>query len=250
MSKSIKKIIALCLLTCMFTLMICPTPVYAEDVTVEEYQETDFSIINFLVGLSRTVLKRSSKNIETGEQEKYTKVPLFSQSDYPQYPYGKYGSIASHGCGIVSLSMVITYLTDELHHPIDMAAKYGHFNTEHGSYWSLFESTDQDFGVDVIAETYSWSKVKEALANGHVVIALQGKEGIFTDGGHYIVLTGLTEDGKILVNDPNGNNWNKNKEMIEGFLHGFTDEQVTKAGGPYWIYSLKGEVIEEDIITR
>ena len=28
-------------------------------------------------------------------------------------------------------------------------------------------------------------------------------KGIFTRNGHYIVLRGVTDDGKILVNDPN-----------------------------------------------
>lgn len=31
------------------------------------------------------------------------------------------------------------------------------------------------------------------------------EKGTFTRGGHFIVLRGITEDGKILVNDPNDN---------------------------------------------
>lgn len=30
--------------------------------------------------------------------------------------------------------------------------------------------------------------------------------GLFTNGGHYIVLTGLDSNGKVYVNDPNKNN--------------------------------------------
>ena len=41
-----------------------------------------------------------------------------------------------------------------------------------------------------------------ALKSGHPIIAHMGK-GIFTRNGHYIVLRGVTDDGKILVNDPN-----------------------------------------------
>ena len=166
------------------------------------------------------------------------KVPLFNQGDYPNVPYGNYGSIASHGCGIVSLAMVATYLTDEFHSPVDLAKRFGHYNTERGSYWSLFEDTSKVLGLGFQEQTYSWSKVKDALANGQVVVALQGR-GLFTGGGHYIVLTGLTEDGKIMVNDPNGNNWMKDKVMIEGFMNGFTDQQITENGGPYWIYDKK-----------
>jgi hypothetical protein len=41
-----------------------------------------------------------------------------------------------------------------------------------------------------------------ALRDGHPVIAHMGK-GTFTNDGHYIVLRGIAEDGKIFVNDPN-----------------------------------------------
>ena len=55
--------------------------------------------------------------------------------------------------------------------------------------------------------TGSWvgkdgEKIVKALSSGHPVIAHMGK-GIFTKQGHYIVLRGVTKDGKILVNDPN-----------------------------------------------
>ena len=244
--KKITRIIAFVLLLCLTLVMATPVSVSANDVNIEEYQESDYKLISFVMGLSQTIKLKIVKNNDGTNQERYKHVPLFNQVDYPNDPYGKYGSIASHGCGIVSLAMVATYLTDELQHPVDLATKYGHFNTENGSYWSLFESTDQDFGIDVVAQTYNWSKVKEALSNGQVVVALQGREGIFTNGGHYIVLTGITEDGKILVNDPNGANWNRNKTMIDGFLNGFDEEQITLAGGPYWIYAPKGTVVTED----
>ena len=49
--------------------------------------------------------------------------------------------------------------------------------------------------------TGSESAVLDALESGRPVIAHMG-EGAFTEKGHYIVLRGRTEDGKILVNDP------------------------------------------------
>lgn len=47
--------------------------------------------------------------------------------------------------------------------------------------------------------------VLNALKQGKPVICSQTR-GIFTGGGHYIVLSGITNDGKIMVNDPNKNN--------------------------------------------
>ncbi len=44
----------------------------------------------------------------------------------------------------------------------------------------------------------------EAIQNGHPVIV--SVNGYFTSGGHFMVLTGVTEDGYFIVNDPNGAN--------------------------------------------
>jgi uncharacterized protein YvpB len=177
--------------------------------------------------------------------ETITEVPLYNQCDYPYTPYGNYGTISSHGCGIVSLSMVATYLLDEVHDPETLAKQFGHYNTEHGSYWILFEDSAKELGLDLQERTGDTEKVVQALANGQVVISLQST-GLFTSGGHFIVLVGLTEDGKIIVNDPYGRNYTKNGTMMEGFANGFTEKQIFQNGGPYWIYSKKELKLKEN----
>ena len=44
--------------------------------------------------------------------------------------------------------------------------------------------------------------VQSELRAGHPIICSMGP-GDFTEQGHFIVLTGATDDGKIIVNDPN-----------------------------------------------
>lgn len=190
------------------------------------------------------------------EKQTIDEVPLYSQGDFPNVAYGRYGSIASHGCGIVSVSMIATYLTDEVagHDPITLATKYGHYNTEHGSYWTLFAdlAAEDELNLGEVIQTGSWDEAKAALENGQVVVSLQ-RAGLFTGGGHFIVLTGINENGLVMVNDPNGRNWTKNQTMIDGFENGFTEKQITASGIQYWIYQPKaevqalrnGEVIEE-----
>lgn len=173
----------------------------------------------------------------------FDKVPLFNQGDYPNSPYGREEwSVASHGCGITSVAMVATYLTNEMHAPDVLAVQFGRYNTVHGSYWSLFGDSAEVLGLGKVTQTSNWSKVTEALKNGQPVVSIQST-GLFTGGGHFIVLTGMTEDGKVLVNDPNGGNWHKNAVMIEGFANGFTPAQIRASGGTYWIYQPKDEVL-------
>ena len=177
--------------------------------------------------------------------------PLINQCAYPNDPYGKHGSIASHGCGIACLTMVASYLLDTELDIVQMAKDWGHYNTPNGSYWILFEDSAKVLGLGFQERTYDTDKVMEALANGQMVVALQGK-GLFTGGGHYILLTGLTEDGKITVNDPNGGNWKKNRTLRTGFEEGFKPSQIWADGGPYWIYDLKQlnvETLNDDRVT-
>lgn len=200
---------------------------------------------NDLFSMSNALTSRSSKTpialrIESNVYvtERVPTPPLINQCDYPNDPYGKYGSIASHGCGIACLTMVASYLLDTELDIVEMAKEWGHYNTVHGSYWILFEDSAEALGLGFQERTYDTDKVMEALANGQMVVALQGK-GLFTGGGHYILLTGLTEDGKITVNDPNGGNWKKNRTLRTGFEEGFKPSQIWADGGPYWIYDVK-----------
>ena len=114
-------------------------------------------------------------------------------------------SVATSGCGAASVSMVIAYLTG---------------NTEQTPY-SLFYRAVQNGryrGSGLDHQTLSWllrengvksqwisnsaDAIQRALEEGKPVIAHMGP-GTFTQSGHYIVLRGVTEDGAILLNDPN-----------------------------------------------
>lgn len=165
-------------------------------------------------------------------------VPLYNQLDYPDVRYGCCGTVASHGCGITSLAMVASYLLDKEILPDVMARQFSEYNTDEGSYWVLFEDSAEELGLGFQERTEDSNKVMEALKNNQVVVSLQ-HPGLFTGGGHFIVLVGLTPDGKIIVNDPNGANYTKNSTMIEGFANGFTPNQVFQDGVQYWIYDKK-----------
>lgn len=199
------------------------------------------------------------KNLPRVSEDEYPggKVPLYNQRDYPDTPYGNYGTVSSHGCGITVIAMVATYLTGTEYLPDQLAEMYGDYNTEAGSYLSLFEDSAEELGLGLQERTKSWKKVQTALENGQVVISQQ-KKGLFTKGGHFIVLTGLTKSGRITVNDPNGDNYTKNDELIKGFAEGFAPEQIKDSGAYYWIYekpivnicgSYKSFGLESDVIT-
>lgn len=69
-------------------------------------------------------------------------------------------------------------------------------------YWSYFQAASDHFGCGTVTQTSDPNQVLQALSEGHPVISSQ-RAGLFTSGGHFIVLRGVTAGGKVLVNDPN-----------------------------------------------
>ncbi|MEE0929990.1 MAG: C39 family peptidase [Acutalibacteraceae bacterium] len=166
-------------------------------------------------------------------------IPLYNQLDYPNSPYGIYGTVASHGCGITCVAMLDSYYKDTQTSPAYLARIFGEYNTDDGSLWSLFHDSAQTLMLPFEQETESWSAVVQALQDGKPVVSIQGP-GLFTKGGHFILLTGITPDGRILVNDPNGANYYKNDVLSSGFANGFTQQQIQAGSkGSYWIYGVK-----------
>ena len=172
-------------------------------------------------------------------EEQIPSVPLYFQQDYAHIRYGNHGTVSSHGCGITSVAMVFSYLLDEPMLPDRMAGEYGHKNFSGGSCWTLFPESGADYGLEVI-QTGNWKEVKEALQRGQVVIANARNNTIFTAGGHYIVLAGMTDDGRVIVRDPNRYNYELGEASIltQGFNHGF-EEKYVRGCTQYWIYPHK-----------
>lgn len=171
-------------------------------------------------------------------EEKYPEVPHYFQTDYPDVKYGT-GSVATHGCGVTSLAMVLSYLLDEEILPDSLAEQYrSRYSGSYGSDWKLFPASAEDFGVTLEERTWNWEHAKAALENGQVVIA-NPQKNIFTRGGHIIVLYGITTDGKVLVRDPyKGNLESDNPVLMDGFANGF-DQKYVQHCAQYWIYGAK-----------
>ena len=166
-----------------------------------------------------------------------TPVVYFNQLDskYANEPYGT-DKIGTHGCGPTALSIVISSLTDRIIDPIEMSAwavANGGWAREQGSYHSLIPNAAKAFGLNVEGEVQSNpQKIVDALSSGKLVIAIMGK-GHFTTTGHFIVLRGVTADGKILVADPaskrrSEQEWDFNIILNEA-------RKGAAAGGAFWL---------------
>ena len=148
----------------------------------------------------------------------YASVPLYFQTDYPENMYGG-GTIANNGCSVACLAMVATYLTNHEYAPDELARYFG----------GVAENNIERLETGADTLRLPWEKLEnfhatmDALREGKIIIALMESDSLFTDTQHFIVLTGMDENGLIRVNDPyepNYSQWDLKRAFREGFTEG------------------------------
>lgn len=165
-----------------------------------------------------------------------TEVVYYNQIDerWADWPYGT-DNIGGYACGPTSMAIVVSSLTDQTIDPPAMAQwayENGYWCSGNGSYHSLIPGAAKAFGLNVEGATEKeGQKIVDALSSGKLVVALMSK-GHFTSSGHFIVLRGVTAEGKILVADPAS----KKRSEQEWDLSLILDEarRGAGAGGPFW----------------
>lgn len=174
-------------------------------------------------------------------------VTYYNQTEEPwaSHSYGRNTTIRSSGCGPTSMAIVASTITGTVVDPITMAdwsLKKG-FRVYHaGTSRALFPAAAKEWGFECQGLQKNGKKVAEALSSGKLVIAIMGP-GDFTKRGHYIVLRGISEDGKIMVADPASR---ARSDMLWD-LSVFTSQckSVDSAtGGPFWAFWKEDELAQ------
>jgi hypothetical protein len=156
----------------------------------------------------RSDMNRSAYDtIQIRPSELELPIPRFFQNDsrWVSLPFGS-STVGRAGCGPTSAAMVITGLTGNVITPPEMCdiAARGGFKTSEGIAWSFFKYAANRFGLEMVqlSPTAQGNQTMlNMLSQGNPVI-VSVHAGHFTSAGHIIVLTGITQDGKIEVNDP------------------------------------------------
>lgn len=159
-----------------------------------------------LIALALALLVWWRMSRPTISPERLAAVPLILQGDYEDTVAvfaGEDKSVKTSGCGAVSLSMAIEYLTGRAVSPqvlFEWAVEHEYYFGDGLSHEALTDMARLN-GVKGTWIANEPKPVLRALKAGRPVIAHMGP-GTFTAGGHYILLRGVDADGRILVNDP------------------------------------------------
>ena len=157
--------------------------------------------------------------------------------------YGPRDPMRTHGCGPTAVAMIVSSFTGQNVTPPDVAAwasSNGYCEPGEGTKHQLIPDALSYYGLTVTSiKDRSVDSILNEINSGKIVIALMNK-GHFTNGGHFLLLTQVTEDGKIHIADPA--DWNNS--TISWDPQFILNEVRTRAegGGPLWSVSMPPEV--------
>jgi hypothetical protein len=137
-------------------------------------------------------------------------IPLFIQWD-KRWGYKHYGQnyIGVAGCGPTCITMVACGLKDDPEINPYVVCEYsnaqGYYTYGQGTAWSFMTDGAKHYGLGVTNGSVTSEWILGNLSSDSPMICSMGA-GDFTKAGHFIVLTGIDDEGKIVVNDPNSPN--------------------------------------------
>ena len=155
-----------------------------------------------LIALAADGLRHTMESVAYRGHE----IPLLQQQDYTEAVCiigGEKKSVATSGCGAVCIAMAAKGLVDSYETPSTLFQ----WAYDTGLYFGDGLGHEAMSAIATHAGlTGRWldnkaEPIMDALLAGHPVVAHMGP-GTFTKNGHYILLTGVDDEGLIRVNDP------------------------------------------------
>ena len=137
----------------------------------------------------------------------YVGLTYYNQTDsrWNSHMYSSVGNasqtIGTSGCGPTSAAMVVTAIKGTITPDTmgDLFVKYGYRSTNNGTYWSAFRWVADVFDIGY-QECSSLDTAVNLVRNNNYVICSVGN-GLFTTGGHFIVIVGIEGD-TLKIYDP------------------------------------------------
>lgn len=110
-------------------------------------------------------------------------------------------TIGSSGCAPTCASMIVTACKGAItpDKMCNLFVKYGYRSSNNGTYLSAFRAVADEFNIGY-EETYNLDRAVELLRNNHYVAA-SCANGLFTTGGHLILIVGVDGD-TLKIYDP------------------------------------------------
>lgn len=220
----------------------------AADTSVAGYSKEDNTVVlnissdlegpsDFVTSFPTIVMENSLKTgrpdpeLANQKRQEYVSVPLYFQTDYPDVLYGA-GTIETSGCSITSIAMIASYLTGYEYLPDELAYYFG---GQANNNMDRMEKAADALKLDYKRPENVDYTLAELRAGKCAIILVGAPASPFTQSQHFIVVTGMTEDGKFMINDPYAPNYEK-WDLKEGFKSGFTESYIRAGYQGAWVF--------------
>lgn len=183
---------------------------------------------NYANEIKRLLETIKNSKIEEKELTSSNGFVKFYKKDYADVSYGYGTTVSETGGGPVSMAMVISTLTDKEVSPAEAASwslEHGYRCEGNGTYWSYFDAYAKKNGLNCTQSNVNSESIIDNLKNGNPII-MSVKEGTYTNEGQFIVLTGITEDGKIEIVDPSSEEKSQITYDLDLFMNEGTQQWV------------------------
>ncbi|MBQ6999845.1 MAG: cell wall hydrolase [Oscillospiraceae bacterium] len=179
---------------------------------------------------TETTLPLETEPEETKAPLTFDTVPVYDMSQYPDIRYLS-GSIATSGSNVTALAMVASYMTKHEYTPAMLMDYFGNY-IGNSFEWLDYVSDQLQLPWQ---RALNFHVAKQALQEGKLVIVVMDERKFYTENLHFIVLTGINEEGRITVNDPLGSHYS-HWDLSKGLENGFTDGAILSGYRGAWIF--------------
>ena len=180
-------------------------PLSPEDEQAVEFQEADLE--NEAFERQGEVAYNGSEKTPNIKLGTYKGLTYYSQAD-KRWAKDMYSAIndksqtmLASGCGPTAAAMIVSSIKGEITPKVmgDLFVQYGYRSRNSGTYWSGFKWIADVFDIK-LQQTSSFNTMLSKLKDNNYVIACC-KEGLFTYGGHFVVIVGINGD-TLKIYDP------------------------------------------------
>lgn len=138
------------------------------------------------------------------------------------------------GCGFVATAMALSYLSGKIIGPVDFMEN-GEY-TGDGAAHTVGVNSAAQYGIKA-HRTADWKEVESALRDGLPVMVLETGPSMWAKTGHYILVSGLTPEGKVTVYNPGGDVHFQYAAEDYGL---YSPEQIYSTANPELPYTIFG----------
>lgn len=112
--------------------------------------------------------------------------------------------LATNGCAITSLAMILAYYEDRSVLPTEILqwSENRYYQSGQGTAWSIFPAFAQNYGLTVEDLATDQTKIQQHLAQNQPLV-VSVRPGEFTEVGHIMVIKKDANSDQIVVYDPN-----------------------------------------------